>query len=314
MPFSPLFQYNQGMRTYLGTWQVAPSDGFWTDQGIAESEKTLSSAVKLGVTGFDTAQSYGKGRSEQTLSKVLRRHPDKVFTIDTKIMPSTRDVRDVLKVSLDRLRPFSIDCLYLHWPRSGFDNRAYLQEMESLREEGTVEKVGVCNLPLEDLERLLERGIRIDRIQRPVSLLWTRELHETEVFCKENGIELAAYSPAGMGLLSGRYRFPEDLKDARAELFCFREPCLKAYHELLDLLGEIAKRKACSNHSIALFWVFKRNPDIVVLGARNECQLEEDLDRGIDLDGSEFSDLEEAARRLDIASMDVCTNIFSYRW
>ena len=45
------------METYLGTWQVAPSDGFWTDQNLADSEKVLSSAVRNGIAGFDTAQS-----------------------------------------------------------------------------------------------------------------------------------------------------------------------------------------------------------------------------------------------------------------
>ena len=108
--------------TYLGTWQTSPSDGFWTDQSITDSEAVLSAAVRLGICRFDTAQSYGKGQAEQTLAKILRRFPDKTeyFVIDTKIMPSTRHAEEVFKVSLDRLKPFSVDCLYLHWPRSGF--------------------------------------------------------------------------------------------------------------------------------------------------------------------------------------------------
>ena len=52
------------METYLGTWQTSPSDGFWANQNIAESEDVLSSAVRFGARCFDTAQSYGKGQAE----------------------------------------------------------------------------------------------------------------------------------------------------------------------------------------------------------------------------------------------------------
>ncbi|MBR4476995.1 MAG: aldo/keto reductase, partial [Spirochaetales bacterium] len=69
------------MRTYLGTWQVTPSDGFWTDQDPSSGESLLSTAVRLGVTCFDTAQSYGKGRTEQVLGKILRRFPDRKFVV-----------------------------------------------------------------------------------------------------------------------------------------------------------------------------------------------------------------------------------------
>ncbi len=115
------------MEFYLGTWQVAPSDGFWTDQDISESEKVISQAVRMGICGFDTAQSYGKGRSEQTLAKVLRRFrslskpsnvssvskptkpssfskPSKTFQIDTKVMPSTKSVLEIFLKKLVSLK------------------------------------------------------------------------------------------------------------------------------------------------------------------------------------------------------------------
>ena len=304
------------METYLGTWQIAPSDGFWTDQNLSDSEKVLSSAVKGGIAGFDTAQSYGKGRAEQTLSKILRRFPDKAesFRIDTKTMPSTRPAGEVLQVSLDRLKPFSIDCLYLHWPRSGFDNLNYLRELDNLKQQGLFRKLGVCNLPLSMLESLVKSGLKIDRIQRPVSLLWTRELKETKDYCRENGIELAAYSPTGMGLLSGKYRNASDLKDARKGLFCFDERCIKAYHEILDLIEATAKNNGLSCIDIARKWTESTNPDIIILGARNVVQLNENLKNGFDLSPSELAELNSVASVLDRASKDVCENIFSYNW
>ncbi len=312
------------MQLYLGTWQVAPSDGFWTDQDTSESESVISTAVRLGIHGFDTAQSYGKGRSEQTLAKVLRRFLDVSCAlaplrpchpkIDTKIMPSTKEPSALLRTSLDRLKPFSVDCLYLHWPRTGFDNAAFIAEMLKLKEQNLASKVGVCNIPLEMLKTFVKAGLAVDRIQIPISLLWTRDLAETMQFCKESNIEVAAYSPTGMGLLSGKYRSPEDLHDARANLFCFNENCRKPYHTMLDLLSETAKNHKTSNTKIALSWVASKNPDIMVIGARNKAQLKENLSEAVTLSDSELSDLNQAAEELDKASQAVCENIFSYNW
>ena len=304
------------METYLGTWQVAPSDGFWTDQSLSDSEKVLSSAVRNGIAGFDTAQSYGKGQAEQTLAKILRRFPEKAgtFRIDTKIMPSSKPADEVLQVSLGRLRPFSIDCLYLHWPGSGFDNLGYLRKLEGLKQKGLFRKLGVCNLPLEMLKSFVDSGLKIDRIQRPVSLLWTRELEETKSFCRENGIELAAYSPTGMGLLSGKYRKASDLKDARKNLFCFSGKCIKPYLELLDLIEQIAKNNGLSCMDVARKWTESTYPDIIILGARNTDQLEQNLKTGFELSPSELDELSSAASVLNKAGKDVCENIFSYDW
>ena len=325
------------MEFYLGTWQVAPSDGFWTGQDISQSEKVISCAIKLGVRGFDTAQSYGKGQAEQTLAKVLRRvtgltgltsltsltkptsltsltRPTKTLQIDTKIMPSTKSVSEILRISQNRLSPFPIDCLYLHWPRSGFDNTAFIREMAALKKEGQINKVGVCNMPLEELRKIVKDGIVPDRIQIPISLLWTRDLAETLAFCKDKKIQIAAYSPTGMGLLSGKYRNSSDLKDARSNLFCFSEQCRRQYLELLDVIEEVARRHNVSCTKVALSWTCAKNPDIILLGARTEAQLKDNLSDPIERDPSEMSELDNAARKLDEASAGVCDNIFSYRW
>lgn len=306
------------MRTYLGTWQVTQTDGFWTGQDIPSAEAVISSAVKAGITGFDTAQSYGKGRAEQVLGKILRRFPSRTFKVDTKIMPSSKSVRDVLQSSLRNLSGLAIDCLYLHWPSSLFDNLDILEQMARLKEEGLVGLVGVCNLPLEMLEtyvdKLASSGFTLDRIQRPVSLLWTRELEETLEFCRDTGIEIAAYSPAGMGLLSGKYRTRGDVPDARAELFCFRPECIMYYHHLLDEIEDIAYRHGVGPSAVALAWTRQSGPDIVITGARNVTQLKENLECDVELSQDDVLRLGFAARELEEAGRKVCDNIFSYRW
>ncbi|MBQ2527563.1 MAG: aldo/keto reductase, partial [Spirochaetales bacterium] len=120
--------------------------------------------------------------------------------------------------------------------------------------------------------------------------------------------------PSGMGLLSGKYRKPEDLKDARKDLFCFREPCRRAFLILVDLVEEIAKKSGAECTDIALSWVKSKKPDIVILGARNTAQLKRNLEHRLVLTASELSDLDAAASELEKASRSVCENIFSYDW
>lgn len=303
------------MKIYLGTWQIAPSDGFWADQNRPDSEAMLSYAVRMGIGSFDTAQSYGKGQAEQTLAKVLSRFPSRSFTVDTKIMPSTRSVSDIVKTSTGRLRGLGIDCLYLHWPRSGFDNIAFLREMEGLRDGGVVRRLGVCNMGISDLEAVLDAGIRIDRLQRPLSLLWSRDWKKTVSFCHSHKIEVATYSPMGMGLLSGKYREKISLEDRRKELFCFDERCHSKYLELLDTLEKTAGQMGLSTADVALAWTVSKKPDMLLLGARNAGQLENNL-KALDVRLSESGilALDDAAKELDNASRAVCENIFGYNW
>ena len=282
---------------------MCPSDGFWTDQNTADSEKTLRYSLRCGITVFDCAQSYGKGRTEQMLGKVVSKHE---VLFDTKIMPTTKSIEDVVKLSLERLKCSFLNRVYIHWPSSRLDWKANLKDLVRLKEKGLIRKVGVCNLTLEQLRSLCSE-IPVDCFQRPVSLLWSREYDEVRAFCTGRGIELAAYSPMGMGLLSGKYHSSSDLplSDPRSSLFCFQPPCGDIFKNLLSV---------CTADD-ALLWVKAKNPDILILGARNPDQLEQNLKiLEKDIDPERFGMLSSLAQSLSSASVAVCDNIFSYRW
>ncbi len=296
----------------LGTWQTVPSDGFWKDQDPALSEKLLSLAIRQGFKNFDTAQGYGKGRAEQLLGKVLARFPNKSFLVDSKIMPSSKEPLELVSQSLSRLRIKNLNRLYLHWPKTGFEVVDFVKKMAFLKDSGLVNKVGICNTPLEYLKSL---NIDIDCLQIPVSLLWTRDLKNTLDYCKSRNVEVVAYSPLGMGLLSGKYTSKEDLKDARSSLFCFKEPCYQGFLNLLDTLKEIANAKAVSPATVALAWVASSGVDYIILGVRSEKQLLDNvLALNLHLENGEIEALNKAASKLDKESRKVCNNIFSYNW
>ncbi|HKM06760.1 MAG TPA: aldo/keto reductase, partial [Sphaerochaeta sp.] len=105
----------------LGCWQFGPSFGFWNGQDQSDSVRVLHKALRDNIRHFDTAASYGNGRSEQLLGHQLKRFSKTIgreeLTIATKIMPKSPSLvrKDVIK-SLSRLCTPYIDILYLHWP------------------------------------------------------------------------------------------------------------------------------------------------------------------------------------------------------
>ncbi|MCF0238588.1 MAG: aldo/keto reductase [Sphaerochaetaceae bacterium] len=302
------------MKVALGTWQITSTHGFWINQNPKEGEKTLSFAVKEGITSFDTAQSYGNGLTEQILGKVLSRYPNRKFEIDTKIMASSSDLNKKVNNSLTRLKIKTLNCLYLHWPQINKDNYDILKQMEELKFNGIINKIGVSNMELNTIEELFSRGIKIDSIQRPISLLWGRDFEETKAFCKENSIELVAYSPAGMGLLSGKYNSSSDLSDYRKNIFCFKDKSKEAFGELLKTIKNISFENNCTMNQVALSWTKSQEIDKVLLGARNSEQLKENLiAMKINLTKENLETLTQKAKALWITAKDE-ENIFSYHW
>ena len=66
-----------------GMWGMAG----WTGSDDKESMHSLDVSVELGCNFFDTAWGYGKGKSEQILGELLKRHPEKTLYTATKIPP-----------------------------------------------------------------------------------------------------------------------------------------------------------------------------------------------------------------------------------
>jgi len=60
----------------LGTWQIGAEWGEVTEETAL---LTLKKAVSVGTNFFDTADVYGKGRSETIIGKFLKETKEKVF-------------------------------------------------------------------------------------------------------------------------------------------------------------------------------------------------------------------------------------------
>jgi aryl-alcohol dehydrogenase-like predicted oxidoreductase len=142
--------------------------------------------------------------------------------------------------SLRRLQTDCIDLYQLHWPdryTNFFGQRGYfhreqpetpieetLRALEDIVQSGKVRTIGLSNETpwgsMKFLELADREGLpRIESIQNPYSLLnRTYEIAMAEVSQRED-VGLLAYSPLGMGLLTGKYRNGAKPENSRMVVF-----------------------------------------------------------------------------------------------
>jgi aryl-alcohol dehydrogenase-like predicted oxidoreductase len=144
----------------------------------------------------------------------------------------------------------------------------------------------------------------ITAIQSEYSL-WTRG-PEKEVLptLEELGIGFVPYSPLGKGFLTGAMNESTTLDngDFRNILPRFTPEARKANQALVDLLGEIARRKQATPAQIALAWLLAQKPWIVPIpGTTKLHRLEENLGAAVvELTAGDLQDIDSAAAKITV--------------
>jgi aryl-alcohol dehydrogenase-like predicted oxidoreductase len=192
----------------------------------AATRVVVTAALDAGVTHFDTADTYGEGRSEEYLGRALGARRDEV-TIATKFgyhgapRGGGRQadwVPRALEASLSRLGTDRLDLLYYHRPDPRTPLAETLQVMNALLERGLVCEIGCSNFSAAQLEEAAsaaaERGLRgFAVVENEYSLLelgpeggdGTRE-RGVLATARRLGMAFVPYFPLASGLLSGAYR------------------------------------------------------------------------------------------------------------
>jgi diketogulonate reductase-like aldo/keto reductase len=183
----------------MGTWTMGNSTG----ERNTEELEALKRGIELGTGFIDTAESYGKGRSETLVGRAIRDVRDQVF-LATKVSPEHFGYDDVLKsctASLERLEVKYIDLYQLHWPNSRVPIKETMKAMEELVSEGKVRYIGVSNFSAEELTEAQASLPRSEIVSNQVRYSpGSREI-ESELlpFCEGEKVTVIAYSPLDRG-------------------------------------------------------------------------------------------------------------------
>ena len=133
-----------------------------------ESRAVIHAALDAGITLFDTAESYGNGKSEKFIGNALGPRRRDVL-IATKFGwsggASRRKVTKAVEGSLKRLRTDVIDLYQLHRPDPSTPIEETLEALDALVRQGKVRFVGCSNFSGEQIERALD-GLERARLVR----------------------------------------------------------------------------------------------------------------------------------------------------
>jgi len=200
-----------------GTAEASGTPLGWGRTSDDESLAAIRRARDLGVTFFDTADSYGFGRSESLLGIVLaRRREDVVIATKVGIVRTAAgDMRKdfskqhiflAVDGSLKRLRTDYIDLYQLHNPTLDDLRREEIQEaMEMLQDAGKIRSWGISISTPEEGMEIVERGWAhvLQVLFNIVNQAPARELFPA---AQAKGYGIVARVPLASGLLTGKFR------------------------------------------------------------------------------------------------------------
>ena len=262
------------------TWFWQYGKGGYTD---ADLEAAYQASLAHGITFFDTAEMYGRGRSERLLGQFARKAGWPVV-ITTKFFPlpwrvSKGQLAGALRHSLDRLGLESVDLYQMHWPFPPVPIDTWMDAMADAVQAGLIRAVGVSNYNAEQTRRahdaLARRGVPLASNQVDYSLLQRKpETNGLLGLCKQLNVTLIAYSPLAQGLLTGKYTPQNPPPGLRGRRY---GGVLAKIQPLTGLLREIGQAHGGKTPSqVALNWTISKGT-VPIPGAKNARQAIDNL-------------------------------------
>ena len=299
----------------IGLGCMGMSFGYGPAKEKQEMISLLRKAVELGVTFFDTAEMYGPFTNEELVGEALAPFREQVeiatkfgFKINPKGEQSGLDsrpehIREVAEASLKRLKTDVIDLFYQHRVDPDVPIEDVAGAVKDLIREGKVRHFGLSEPGVQTIRRA--HAVQpVTAVQNEYSLWWRKPEAEVLPTLEELGIGFVPFSPLGRGFLTGKVdeNTTFDSSDLRSTLPRFTPEARKANQALVDLLGEIARRKKATPAQIALAWLLAQKPWIVPIpGTTKLKRLEENIGAAaIELTSDDLREIESAASKIKV--------------
>jgi aryl-alcohol dehydrogenase-like predicted oxidoreductase len=266
---------------------------FGGDADAAESARMYGACRDLGINFFDCADQYNKGRAEEILGELMHGHRDELVVATKCFNPSGPDVNArgnsrrhitrAIEASLRRLRTDRVEVLFLHQTDPLTPIEESLRALEDLVRAGKVLYPGLSNHSAWLTQRALDvqemnRWSRLQAIQPMYNLVKRQAEVEILPMAAANGVAVTPYSPAGGGLLSGKYSRQETGRLTTNKMYTERYG--EAWmHEVAAKFADFCRARGMHPMSAAVAWV-AAHPAVTapIVGARNLGQLQASLD------------------------------------
>ncbi|NEK98774.1 aldo/keto reductase [Bacillus mobilis] len=183
----------------------------WFGLGVFKVEdgpelvEAVKSAIKAGYRSIDTAAIYG---NEKAVGEGIRAGIKEAgisredLFITSKVWNSDQGYETTLAAYEESLKKLELDYLDLylvHWPVEGKYKESW-RALETLYKEDRVRAIGVSNFQIHHLKDVLA-GAEMKPMINQVEYHPRLTQKELQAFCKEQGIQMEAWSPLMQGQL-----------------------------------------------------------------------------------------------------------------
>jgi aryl-alcohol dehydrogenase-like predicted oxidoreductase len=269
----------------------------WGSSSVAEARRLIDVCLDAGVTLFDTADVYSNGASEEVLGAAIKGRRDRVLISTKTSLPMGEGPHDAgssrhrllraVDASLRRLGTDYIDLLQLHAFDAGTPIEEVLYTLDLLVRAGKLRYVGVSNFSGWQLMKSLaiaERHGWPRYVAHQVYYSLVGRDYEGELMPLglDQGVGALVWSPLGWGRLTGKIRRGRPLPEgSRLHQTAQWGPPVddERLYRTVEALDAVAAETGRSVPQIAIAWLLTR-PTVssVIIGARNEAQLRDNLD------------------------------------
>jgi len=256
----------------------------------AQSREVVEAALAAGVTHFDTAESYGGGRSEEYLGAALGGRRDQVV-IATKFAARPegeeyhpgalrRRIMQGCETSLRRLGTDHIDLYYQHHPDPVAPLEETLEALGELIRAGKVIHVGCSNFSAAQIDEAARiagetGGPGLTAAQMHWNLLERRVEADVVAAALRAGSGIVPYFPLASGMLTGKYRKDEFPLGSRLEAMPrFRGPATEENFAYIERLRLFAEEHEHTLLELALGWLAaQEGVASIIAGATSAAQV-----------------------------------------
>jgi aryl-alcohol dehydrogenase-like predicted oxidoreductase len=288
------------------------SAGYGPAADKQEMISLIRSAVELGITFFDTAESYGPFANEELVGEALAPLRDRVviatkfgFTFrpngeETGMDSRPEHIRQVAEASLKRLKTDRIDLFYQHRVDPDVPIEDVAGAVKDLIQQGKVRHFGLSEAGARTIRRA--HAVQpVTAVRSEYSVWWRKPEQEVLPALEQLGIGFVPFSPLGRGFLTGTISESTtfDSSDFRNILPRFTAEARRVNLALVDRLGRIAQRKHTTPAQLALAWLLAQKPWIVPIpGTTKLACLRENVGAAeIELTADDLREIDSAASK-----------------
>ncbi|MDQ2657493.1 MAG: aldo/keto reductase [Bacteroidota bacterium] len=284
----------------LGTGTFGGTNEFfqrWGQTDVKEASRMIDISMERGMNFFDTANVYSLGASEEILGAALKGKRSKALISTKGTFQMGDGINDkgssrlhlitALEDSLARLQTDYIDIYFMH----GFDASTPMEEtlatLNTFIASGKVRYIGCSNFAAWQLMKSLSisekhHWERYAVYQGYYSLIGRDYEQELLPLIKDQSLGLMVWSPLGWGRLTGKIRRNQPIASGRIQAGgAVHSPPVddEFLYDVVDALETVGNVVGKTISQVAINWLLQRETvSNIVIGARNEKQLIENLD------------------------------------